>query len=112
VDKEAENGILLYIKTSLNGNEPADIKHYAVNNKTFPQQPTTDQFFDEAQFESYRGLGVHIIEEICGEGLSHSGGLTLDGFLDAARAYCSAPVTNVRIALEESEQEENAGMVS
>jgi hypothetical protein len=112
VDKEAEDGILLYIKTSLNGNEPADIKHYAVNNKTFPQQPTTDQFFNEAQFESYRGLGVHIIEEICGEGLSHSGGLTLDGFLDAARAYCSAPVTNVRIALEESEQEESAGMVS
>jgi hypothetical protein len=112
VDKEAEDGILLYIKTSLNGNEPADIKHFAVNNKTFPQQSTTDQFFDEAQFESYRGLGVHIIEEICGKGLSHSGGLTLDGFLDAACAYCSAPVNNVRPALEESEQEGSAAMVS
>ncbi len=26
----------------------------------------TDQFFSEAQFESYRELGWHAIEEICG----------------------------------------------
>jgi hypothetical protein len=112
VDKEAEDGILLYIKASLNGNEAPDIKEYAVSNKTFPQQTTTDQFFDEAQFESYRGLGVHLVEEICGKRLSDPAGLTLDGFLDAARAYCSAPVIKGRIAFQESECEENAEVVS
>ena len=31
----------------------------------FPQQPTlTDQSYDESQFESYRRLGLHSIEEI------------------------------------------------
>ena len=26
----------------------------------FPHQSTADQFFDEAQFESYRALGAHV----------------------------------------------------
>jgi hypothetical protein len=26
----------------------------------FPQQTTADQFFDEAQWESYRALGYHL----------------------------------------------------
>ncbi len=67
VDLGAPNGELVYIKTSLNGNEPRDILHYATQNSSFPQQPTYDLWFDEAQLESYRRLGSHIIQEICGD---------------------------------------------
>jgi hypothetical protein len=30
----------------------------------FPQQTTVEQFFDEAQWESYRRLGQHIAERV------------------------------------------------
>lgn len=36
---------------------PADIRQYALTRPAFPQEPTADQFFDEAQWESYRSLG-------------------------------------------------------
>ena len=55
-DKEP-SGILIYVKTSLTGNETVDVRQYHLANKTFPQQSTADQFFDESQFESYRKLG-------------------------------------------------------
>jgi|GEM_PF-1247661 len=56
-------GQLIYIKTSLTGDEPVDIREYAAANPDFPQQSTGDQFFDEAQFESYRKLGFHSIKD-------------------------------------------------
>lgn len=36
---------------------PEDVVGYGTANPTFPQQSTGDQFFDEAQWESYRKLG-------------------------------------------------------
>ena len=52
-------GTLLYIKSSLTGDEPADILRYAAEHPAFPHESTDDQFFDESQFESYRALGFH-----------------------------------------------------
>jgi hypothetical protein len=66
VDPYAEPGMLVYIKASMNGNEPPDVRHYAALDPRFPHQPTANQFFDESQFESYRRLGLHVIEELCG----------------------------------------------
>jgi hypothetical protein len=57
-----QTGTLLYIKSSIDGNEPVDVYEYALKNKTFPHQTTADQFFDEEQFESYRKLGLHIAD--------------------------------------------------
>jgi len=57
-------GTLIYIKAALTGDEPIDIREYALANPDFPQQSTGDQFFDEAQFESYRKLGYHSIKDI------------------------------------------------
>lgn len=37
-----------------------DVRQYAVEHASFPQEPTADQFFDEAQWESYRSLGQHL----------------------------------------------------
>ncbi|MEW5967757.1 MAG: hypothetical protein AB1720_12315 [Pseudomonadota bacterium] len=55
-----EPGILIYIKASLTGDETSDVKQYADGHPSFPHQSTSDQFFDENQFESYRELGRHI----------------------------------------------------
>jgi hypothetical protein len=54
---------LIYMKNSLTGNEPAPILNYRRTAITFPHESTADQFFDDAQFESYRALGDHIAEE-------------------------------------------------
>jgi len=51
---------LLYIKPTLTLDEPADLAEYHRSHPNFPHEPTLDQFFDEAQWESYRRLGHHI----------------------------------------------------
>jgi hypothetical protein len=44
--------------------EPADVLHYLLAHPDFPQEPTSDQYFDEAQWESYRRLGEHIASRL------------------------------------------------
>ena len=58
-----EKGYLIYIKPSLTGDEPQDLVEYSLRISEFPHQTTSDQWFDESQFESYRKLGMHIGEE-------------------------------------------------
>jgi hypothetical protein len=48
---------LLYIKAVVRDGMPADLEHYASQHPAFPHESTGDQFFDEAQWESYRKLG-------------------------------------------------------
>ena len=55
-------GALLYIKSSMTGDENPYILDYAKRNPLFPHQPTADQFFNETQFEAYRALGYHIAQ--------------------------------------------------
>jgi hypothetical protein len=54
-----DTGVLLVFKPTLTGNEPADIAQYQRRNSAFPHESTGDQFYDEAQWESYRRLGAH-----------------------------------------------------
>jgi hypothetical protein len=56
-------GILIYVKASLTGDEPADVLEYKNSHADFPHDSTADQWFSESQFESYRKLGQHIIEQ-------------------------------------------------
>jgi hypothetical protein len=91
VDEGAEDGVLIYLKPSITGDEPADVRHYASQRPTFPHETTTDQFFSEAQFESYRRLGLHVVEQICGDTdgpFEGRQGLDLAGFVGRAREYC------------------------
>jgi len=90
-DPGAISGYLLYIKPSLTGNEPIDIMQYASVHPEFPHQSTTDQWFDESQFEAYRKLGYYIattvlekeaVEEKPGEARS-----LLDLFVDLGRRW-------------------------
>jgi hypothetical protein len=64
-DKDFD-GVLIYLKPSLIGEEPRDVVNYWQGSNSFPQEVITDQWFSEAQFESYRALGSHMIDTICG----------------------------------------------
>jgi len=55
---------ILLLKASLTGDESLDITSYKRNHSAFPSEPTTEQFFNEAQWESYRALGKHIGEMV------------------------------------------------
>jgi Patatin-like phospholipase len=60
----ASRGVLLYIKPSLIKDLPEDIRQYTKTSAVFPHQTTADQFFDEAQFESYRHLGKFLMDAV------------------------------------------------
>lgn len=62
-----ETSWLLYIKPTLTDSAPTDVLEYHSSHPKFPHEPTADQFFDEAQWESYRRLGQHIAENLFGE---------------------------------------------
>ncbi|HEU5041765.1 MAG TPA: patatin-like phospholipase family protein, partial [Gemmatimonadales bacterium] len=59
-------GTLVYLKSSLTGDEPTDVLEYRRRQPGFPHQSTGDQWFDESQFESYRELGYHIATRVLG----------------------------------------------
>ena len=63
IDPDASNGVLVYMKATLSGDEPADVLNYARSHAVFPHESTSNQFFTEAQFESYRMLGLHTVEQ-------------------------------------------------
>ena len=65
VDPAAQNGVILYVKPALIGDEPIDVVNYARSHPAFPQESTMNQWFDVAQFESYRVLGLHTIRSLC-----------------------------------------------
>ena len=68
-DPNADDGLLILIKPTVLPDTPGspplplDVRRYALASSKakspFPQQPTSDQFYDEIQFESYRMLGLH-----------------------------------------------------
>ena len=53
------NGVLVYIKSSLTGDENDYVFHYKKRYGAFPHETTLDQLFTEEQFEAYRALGFH-----------------------------------------------------
>ncbi|MEP6963732.1 MAG: hypothetical protein ABI995_16765, partial [Acidobacteriota bacterium] len=55
-------GYLVYLKSSVTGDEPSDVLQYKAEHPAFPHESTGDQFFSESQFESYRALGQHVVE--------------------------------------------------
>jgi hypothetical protein len=64
---DARDGLLLHLKPVLLGDEPSDVRSYARAHRDFPHQPTSDQWFSESQFESYRALGLHTVESVLEE---------------------------------------------
>ncbi|HKO55892.1 MAG TPA: hypothetical protein VJ276_08440, partial [Thermoanaerobaculia bacterium] len=62
--EEERVGKIVVVKPNLalDAELTVDVRQYGFENSAFPQQTTADQWYDEAQFESYRRLG-----EISGE---------------------------------------------
>lgn len=60
---QGESGTLIYIKSSLTGDESPYVRSYAEQHPAFPHESTADQFFSETQLEVYRALGEHMVAE-------------------------------------------------
>ncbi len=54
-------GYLIYLKASSTGDEDIGVAQYQAAHPSFPHETTANQFFTEAQFESYRKLGLHVV---------------------------------------------------
>jgi hypothetical protein len=61
-----DDGLLIYFKPTLrtHAQVPYDIYSYAKSSSEFPHESTVDQWFSESQFESYRSLGCHIVNQL------------------------------------------------
>ena len=59
-DGPREKGLLVYIKSSLSGDENDYVMTYKAAHPSFPHETTMDQLFSEEQLEAYRALGEHI----------------------------------------------------
>ncbi|MGZ3327664.1 MAG: cell division protein, partial [Xanthobacteraceae bacterium] len=59
-----QRGILLYVKSSITGDENDYIVDYKRRFPTYPHESTADQLFSEEQFEAYRALGFHAVNEV------------------------------------------------
>ena len=57
-------GHLILIKPTMCQDTPADLTNFKADNPLFPQEPTTDQFFSEAQWESYFQLGTALTRKL------------------------------------------------
>ncbi len=67
-----DEGLLVYVKPTLTGDEDADLIQFWGENPEFPHDSTMDQFYTPAKFESYRQLGAHsgrqVLERLAGLG--------------------------------------------
>ena len=72
-DDGGEPGIILFIKAGYHRDRifNVGVRNYAVANADFPHQSTGDQFFGEAQFESYRALGFEIADDLLNRTIEH-----------------------------------------
>jgi hypothetical protein len=91
----ANQGVLIYLKPALTGDEPQDLLNYRAENPQFPQHPISDQFFDEAQFESYRRLGLHTVDKL------------LEGDIVSASSLRSAVTTKRFVQTKQGSQHRN-----
>lgn len=58
------SGILIVIKPNLCSGLPVDLVNFRRHNPKFPQETTADQFFSEAQWESYYQLGGFLANKL------------------------------------------------
>ena len=63
-ESTSKKGLLLYLKPTLRGDEPASVRSYAAAHDEFPHESTTEQWFGESQFEAYRALGEHQVKAL------------------------------------------------
>lgn len=73
---DGTQGFIVLVKPNMSADLPVDLINFKAEHPVFPQEPTTDQFFSEAQWESYFRLGTAIG--------AHIDGVMLDGIASRA----------------------------
>ena len=64
---DGSRGEILYLKALMRMRLGADVYGYWRTNPDFPDQPTSDQFYGELQFDSYRELGRQLMGNVLAE---------------------------------------------
>ena len=57
-------GHLVILKSSVHKDDDETVRKYRQTHPVFPQEPTSDQFFSEEQFEAYRKLGQNMADQL------------------------------------------------
>jgi hypothetical protein len=86
VKDNSANGIIIYIKPAICGREPKDVFNYKESSESFPHESTVDQFFNETQFESYRALGLYVMERLS-QRMPKTGAGTFEEFVRSVKGY-------------------------
>jgi len=95
-----DKGILIYFKPALTGDEPVDVLEHRRRSPHFPHDGTGDQFYDEAQWESYRRLGQHATSSVLRAPLSEAASERVDRlFTLAHQRWHPAPRDSDKISL-------------
>ena len=61
---DEEQGYIFYVNTVLTENLRSNLYSYKAENPKFPDEPLTDQFFNEKQFDAYCQLGFELTEQM------------------------------------------------
>ena len=96
---QVENGTLIYIKATRHAGGaplPYDVYSYAKASQSFPHESTSDQWFSESQFESYRALGRHTVAQILGEEPIKQ----FRELFDRAKQYVAPPVVVTHVVAD------------
>jgi hypothetical protein len=67
---DGSTGQILYLKALLHTQLSADVYAYWRTNPAFPDQATSNQFYGEMQFDSYRELGQQLMNSLIGDAAS------------------------------------------
>jgi hypothetical protein len=82
-DVHPERSYLIYIKSSLTGDEPTELLQYHRFNTLFPHDPTADQFYGPERFAPYVQLGSHMADIVCRHLPPRLDELSAQGFIAA-----------------------------
>jgi hypothetical protein len=102
------HGHIVLVKPNVSADLPVDLVNFKAANPLFPQQSTTDQFFDEAQWESYFQLGSEIGQRLGGEMLARAA-LGVDGLFEADDGQPGAAVARSSTAATAAAQGPGSG---
>jgi Patatin-like phospholipase len=64
---DGSRGEIIYLKALMRARLGADVYGYWRSNPDFPDQPTSNQFYGELQFDSYRELGRQLMGNVLGD---------------------------------------------
>ena len=52
------SGTLVYVRNTMTGKSPWDVRAHHESDPRFPNNPTVDQLYTDQKFEAYRELGA------------------------------------------------------